>query len=114
MLVAYDSADSSLDTCTTLLDNNNIMEDEYVQKMKKSSDGGTVEHEETTAGRPPLMKTTGYMIMFFFWISLSGWMVNFDLGYGGTVLQMTSFRSTFGTCSMEPNPRRARWREYAR
>ena len=31
-------------------------------------------------------------------------MVNFDLGYGGTVLQMAPFRATFGSCSMQPNP----------
>ena len=31
-------------------------------------------------------------------------MINFDLSYGGAVLQMEAFRKTFGTCQMAPNP----------
>src|SRR4051812_23729152 len=63
-----------------------------------------VEHDENPNRLHATLKTTKRIILFSFWIALSGWMVNFDLGYGGTVLQMASFRSTFGHCSEVRNP----------
>lgn len=76
------------------------------QKSQKGeeNDVGISEHNENASVyQISTLRTTGFIVFFSLWISLSGWMVNFDLGYGGTVLQMSSFKSTFGTCSMVPN-----------
>jgi len=61
-------------------------------QAKEAALSGVTDHVEDPAYLPASMKTTPYMIFFAFYISLSGWMINFDLTYGGTVLQMESFR----------------------
>ncbi|KAL6241063.1 hypothetical protein RBB50_011966 [Rhinocladiella similis] len=44
--------------------------------------------------------------MFFsVWTALSGWMLNFDVGYTGTVYQMQAFNKAYGHC--EPIPANA-------
>ena len=50
------------------------------------------------------LKVTPLMVGLMFWIGWSAWMINFDLGYGATVLQMQAFQKSFGTCTMAPNP----------
>lgn len=47
-------------------------------------------------------KISWFMLFFVAWIGLSGWVLNFDLGYTGTVLQMLPFRKSFGHCAMVP------------
>ncbi|KAK3045494.1 hypothetical protein LTR09_012924 [Extremus antarcticus] len=69
----------------------------------------TATHGEHTEELPALqasqnIRTTRYMVFFSFFIAMSGWMVNYDLGYGGTVLQMAPFRAAYGRCSMVPSP----------
>ena len=49
-------------------------------------------------------KTTGLMAFFSFWVALGGWLVNFDLGYTGIVLQMQPFNHAFGHCGKLPVP----------
>lgn len=64
------------------------------------------EHDEQPSGvLSKSLKATTYMVVFAIWIALSGWMVNYDISYGGTVLQMESFQKTFGHCKMAPNPK---------
>lgn len=74
-----------------------------VQDEKEASVAMTQHNENLVQFRSNL-KTTTFMVIFSFWIAISGCMVNFDLGYGGTVLQMESFRRTFGECSVERSP----------
>lgn len=62
-----------------------------------------VSREKTTAVPVLNMKTTGFMIFFSFWIGLGGWLINFDLGYTGIVLQMQPFNRSFGHCVSVPN-----------
>jgi SP family sugar:H+ symporter-like MFS transporter len=47
-------------------------------------------------------KTTPYMTVFAIVIAFSGWMMGFDTGYSGTVLQMEPFNEAFGTCIETP------------
>lgn len=49
-------------------------------------------------------KLTGLMIFFSAWIGLGGFMLTFDLGYTGTVLQMAPFNRAFGHCGLQPSP----------
>ncbi|KAK5046101.1 hypothetical protein LTR84_008558 [Exophiala bonariae] len=49
-------------------------------------------------------KITKVMICFAIFIFLSGWIANFDLGYGGTVLFMEPFNRAFGKCHEHPDP----------
>ena len=44
------------------------------------------------------------MKMFAVWIALGGWLVNFEIGYSGIVLQMQPFNRSFGSCALEPVP----------
>ena len=39
------------------------------------------------------------MISFAVWIGFGGWLINFDLGYTGIVLQMQPFNRSFGHCA---------------
>ncbi|KAF2174235.1 hypothetical protein M409DRAFT_16498 [Zasmidium cellare ATCC 36951] len=47
------------------------------------------------------LPTTPLVVFFALFIALGGWLLNFDLTYSGTVLQMSTFRSSFGTCIQE-------------
>ena len=49
------------------------------------------------------LKTTPRMIAFVSVIAWSAITLQFDLTYGGTVLQMNGFLQSFGTCTMVPN-----------
>jgi sugar porter (SP) family MFS transporter len=44
------------------------------------------------------IKTTSYMTIFALVMAFSGWMMGFDTGYSGTVLQMEPFNQAFGQC----------------
>lgn len=60
-------------------------------------------HHEHTALSPDLtLNVTPLMIFFSIWIGLSGWVLNFDIGYSGTVLRMEPFNRAFGHCAMVP------------
>ena len=66
-----------------------------------------MEHiEEKGAMFPPTPKlannTSPFMVFFAVFVGMGGWIVNFDLGYSGIVLQMTSFNRSFGTCAIDP------------
>ena len=50
------------------------------------------------------LRTTKFVIFFSLWIGLGGWLLNFDLGYTGTVLRMEPFNRSFGHCGKVPNP----------
>ena len=54
------------------------------------------------SAEPVRVKTTFYMAFFSLVMALSGWMMGFDTGYSGTVLQMRAFNSAFGTCVKTP------------
>lgn len=64
------------------------------------------QHNETVPALQTMqhIPTTTYIIVFSAWVVLGGWMVNYDLGYGGTVLQMGPFRASFGSCSPVADP----------
>ncbi|OQU97867.1 hypothetical protein CLAIMM_03744 [Cladophialophora immunda] len=53
---------------------------------------------------PSGQRATKQMVLFSLFISLAGWIFNFDLGYGGTVLQMQSYRKSFGQCGPVTDP----------
>ncbi|EXJ64254.1 hypothetical protein A1O7_00590 [Cladophialophora yegresii CBS 114405] len=48
---------------------------------------------------PSSQKATKQMILIALYVSLAGWIFNFDLGFGGTVLQMAPYRKSFGRCA---------------
>ena len=48
------------------------------------------------------VKTTFYMTSFALVMAFSGWMLGFDTGYSGTVLQMKPFNLAFGHCVETP------------
>ena len=54
--------------------------------------------------RPPTPKVTRFMILFSLWVGVGGWMATFDNNYSGLVLNMTSFKAAFGSCTMVRNP----------
>ena len=69
----------------------------------KAPDAATTKHvEHATLSRELTLKVTPLMIFFASWIALSGWVLNFDIGYTGTVLRMEPFNRAFGKCSMVP------------
>ena len=47
-------------------------------------------------------RVTPFLVFFSLWIGLSGWVLNFDIGYSGTVYQMQPFNRAFGRCAMVP------------
>ncbi|KEF51622.1 uncharacterized protein A1O9_12257 [Exophiala aquamarina CBS 119918] len=72
---------------------------------KEPQDPVMVEHDDQpTVNLSSSLGVSSFMAIFAIWIALSGWMVNFDISYGGTVLQMESFRKSFGHCRMVKNP----------
>ena len=69
----------------------NMIEDVEVDKV----------HHQALA--PSLtLRITKLMAFFSSWVALGGWLVNFDLGYTGIVLQMQPFNRAFGSCGMLP------------
>ena len=79
----------------------------------------TAEHTEQTVSERQAAQLSSslavsrYMMLFAGYIVLAGWMVNYDISYGGSVLQMESFRKTFGSCKMVPNPKTGHSQESA-
>jgi MFS transporter, SP family, sugar:H+ symporter len=47
-------------------------------------------------------RVTPFLLFFSFWIALSGWVLNFDISYSGTVYAMPPFNKAFGRCAMIP------------
>lgn len=47
-------------------------------------------------------RVTPFLIFFSLWIGFAGWIINFDIGYTGTVYQMQPFNKAFGRCTMVP------------
>ena len=47
-------------------------------------------------------QTTPLMTILAVWIGFAGWVLNFDIGYTGIVLQMQPFNHAFGHCEMVP------------
>ena len=72
--------------------------------MSKPHGQVNVVHDENQRFLRANLKVTPLMIGLAFWIAWSAWNLNFDLGYGGTVLQMQAFKNSFGTCTTAPNP----------
>ena len=70
----------------------------------KSTPAAVADHSEVPGYLRQTLKSTKFMIFFAFYIGFGTLMVNFDLGYGTSVLQMQGFLSSFGSCSMVPNP----------
>ena len=64
----------------------------------------TTQHHEGTGPLAFNLQVTRFQVIFAIWIAWSAWMVNFDLGYGGTVLQMPAFLESFGSCTLVSNP----------
>ena len=58
--------------------------------------------EHATLNSDLTLKVTPLMVFFSIWIGLSGWVLNFDIGYSGTVLRMEPFNRAFGRCAMVP------------
>lgn len=50
-------------------------------------------------------RTTTKMVLLSIWVSFAAWVGAFDLGYGGTVLIMPSYRKAFGHCSPSLDPK---------
>ena len=50
-----------------------------------------------------LLTVTPLVVSFSAIIGLSGWLIQFDTSYAGTVLQMETFQSSFGSCQYESN-----------
>lgn len=65
-------------------------------------EGGETAHLDEIQGRH-VMKTTPIVVLFSLVIGLGGWLLNFDMGYAGAVLQMPAFKASFGTCQSETN-----------
>lgn len=55
-------------------------------------------NRESTASE----KVTRTMFLFTLFIATAAWIGQFDLGYGGTVLQIDTFKSAFGKCGPDP------------
>ena len=70
------------------------------EERPATEENGAVSHSIVRATQ----NTSGYMVFFSFWIGLSAWICQFDLGYSGTVLLMPPFNSAFGYCQMVPDP----------
>ena len=47
-------------------------------------------------------RVTPFLVLFSIWTSFAGWIINFDIGYTGTVFQMPAFNRAFGSCAMVP------------
>lgn len=47
-------------------------------------------------------RVTPFVVFFSLWIALSGWVLNFDIGYSGTVYAMQPFNKAYGDCAMVP------------
>jgi SP family sugar:H+ symporter-like MFS transporter len=64
----------------------------------------TMEIENTENSRAASLgwQTTPLMTVFALWIGFAGWVLNFDIGYTGIVLQMLPFNNAFGHCKMVP------------
>ncbi|KAJ9607335.1 hypothetical protein H2200_008408 [Cladophialophora chaetospira] len=68
--------------------------------------------KECSVHNPPHMqlsvsssqKATKQMVFISLYVALAGWIFNFDLGFGGTVLQMAAYRESFGRCAPKTNP----------
>jgi len=63
---------------------------------------GDYDHGQLPLNSSLTQRTTKLMAFFSFWVALGGWLVNFDLGYTGIVLQMQPFNRAFGSCAMVP------------
>lgn len=50
------------------------------------------------------LRTTKFMVFFAAWVGLGGWLINFDLGYTGIVLQMQPYNRSFGECKVVSSP----------
>lgn len=75
-------------TTTEKISGNNGTETEYVDNIH--------------INQPLRVKTTSYMTLFALVMAFSGWMLGFDIGYSGTVMQMKSFNRAFGHCVETP------------
>lgn len=77
---------------------------EHTDDVEKSS-GDNVDHPNHLHLTKTLTdRVTPRMKLFALWIALGGWLVNFEIGYAGIVLQMQPFNRSFGTCALEPVP----------
>ena len=47
-------------------------------------------------------RVTPFLVLFSVWTSFAGWIINFDIGYTGTVFQMPAFNKAYGSCAMVP------------
>ncbi len=59
-------------------------------------------HEHNNLSDDLTSRVTPFLVFFSLWIGLSGWVLNFDIGYSGTVYQMQPFNKAFGSCAMVP------------
>ncbi|KAF3389864.1 hypothetical protein DPV78_011613 [Talaromyces pinophilus] len=62
-----------------------------------------MEEADNENASPRQQKTTTFMVLFSFYIALSGWIYNFDLTFGGFVLIVESYIRDFGTCVTRPD-----------
>ncbi|KAK5207548.1 hypothetical protein LTR72_007196 [Exophiala xenobiotica] len=70
-----------------------------VESKEKEGESRVEDAPSATAYVPSDQKVTKQMIFFSAYIALAGWIFNFDLGFGGTVLQMAAYRKSFGHCA---------------
>lgn len=79
-------------------------------------DGVKPEHDESIATNTTITaqehsmlskditaSVTPFLVFFSVWTALSGWMLNFDVGYTGTVYQMQAFNKAYGHCETIPS-----------
>lgn len=59
-------------------------------------------HEHAALNKDVIARVTPFLVFFSLWITLSGWMLNFDVGYTGTVYLMQPFNKAFGRCELIP------------
>lgn len=66
-----------------------------------SKNGDTHVEDRDVSASGTTLPTTARVMFFAVFVGLGGWLLNFDLTYSGTVLQMNAFKSSFGHCSAE-------------
>lgn len=75
-----------------------------VQHLENEARPDCIDEKKNTFNDTVDLKTTIRVIVFAIFVGLAGFLLNFDTGYGGTVLQMRSFQAAFADCTIVFNP----------
>ena len=80
-----------------------VLSDTMTTEEQMQDGKASLEHREHTRLSKDLTSNVSpFLIFFSIWISFAGWIINFDIGYTGTVYQMQPFNKAFGNCEMIP------------